>query len=443
MLQYKTANASFSFITEKSGSRIEQKLTPDLDFEVEPGLKSIEAEAPVVFAGYGVSVPEFGYDDYKKIDVSGCVVVVLKGFPGHRDSTSFAAKKLPVTFGRDFANAETKLRNAFTHGAIALVVVSANGKGMFSAKAPENAAMLKNAMNASKDPEPEYVDDYFYIVSGDIIAPQIPLFRLSGEVTAQIFENSGISPSDFEEKAATSLTESSVPLKEKMVGISVNVKSEKLLVRNVLGMIPGKDTTKSIIVGAHYDHLGIRNDNIYNGADDNASGTAGILAIARYWKESGVKPAFNLVFAAWTAEEKGLLGSSYFIHHNKVNPQNTLLKINFDMISRSAPEDSTRLVVSVGTVKGSDGLKELATRKNMLLSPPFSLDLWECSEHGGSDYAPFAEQRVPVMTFFSGFQEDYHTTRDISVKVDFDKMENILKLANGCLEGFMEESEGK
>lgn len=228
----------------------------------------------------------------------------------------------------------------------------------------------------------------------------------------------------------------------KVIEISINVKTEKLLVRNVLGFIPGKDTTKNIIVGAHYDHLGIRNGNIYNGADDNASGTAGMLALSKYRKESGVKPAYNLVFAAWTAEEKGLLGSSYYVAHNLVNPGNTLLTFNFDMISRSAPEDSSHLVVSVGTVKGSDNLKSLANRNNQLLNRPFNLDLWECSEHGGSDYAPFAGRKIPVMTFFSGFHDDYHTTRDIAPKADLNKMQNILKLANGSLEGFMKESMG-
>lgn len=77
-----------------------------------------------------------------------------------------------------------------------------------------------------------------------------------------------------------------------------------------------------------------------------------------------------------------------------------------------------------------------------MLACPFNFGLWECLEHGGSDNAPFAGRKVPVMTFFSGFHDDYHTTQDMSGKVDLTKMENILKLANGCLEGFMEESKG-
>lgn len=442
MLRYKAENASFSFISEKPGSRMEQKLTRDIDFEVEPGLRSIEAQAPVVFAGYGIYAPELGYDDYKKTDVNGCIVVVLKGFPGHRDSTSYAAKKLPATFGRDFANAETKLRNAFTRGAVALIIVQAQKTPAFFGGKAKNSDLLKNVMNAEKEPEPKYTDEFYHVVYGDDDAPMIPLFRLSDEAKAKLFVGTEISFNDFEKKAAESLSESSVPIKGKSIGISVTVNVEKLLVRNVLGLIPGQDSTKNIIIGAHYDHLGIRNGNIYNGADDNASGTAGMLALAKFWSESAQKPAFNLVFAAWTAEEKGLLGSRYFVDHNKVNPSNTMLKINFDMISRSAPEDSTGFIVSVGTVKGSDNLKTLANKSNQLLATPFALDLWECSEHGGSDYAPFSARKVPVMTFFSGFHNDYHTTQDISGKVDLTKMENILKLANGCLEGFMEESKG-
>ena len=202
-------------------------------------------------------------------------------------------------------------------------------------------------------------------------------------------------------------------------------------------MIRGKDTTKTIIVGAHYDHLGIINDTIYNGADDNASGVSGMLALAKNWSESKIKPPCNILFASWTAEEMGLLGSQYFIQNFDLEKQKILLAINMDMISRSAPEDKTHRVLSIGTQEGSDSLKEIVTFSNSKLSKPFTLDLWETDGHTGSDYASFAAKGIPVMTYFSGFHDDYHSMRDVASKVDLDKIKDVLFIVNTSLLRFI------
>jgi hypothetical protein len=203
--------------------------------------------------------------------------------------------------------------------------------------------------------------------------------------------------------------------------------------RNVLGIIPGKDTTRSIIIGAHYDHLGIRDGKIFNGADDNASGVSGLLALARVWTLNSEKPPFNLIFAAWTAEEKGALGSLYFVQNLKKRADKIILSLNMDMISRSAPEDTTGMVISIGTLPPDENLRDIARNANMKLSKPFELDLWDVSGHYGSDYAYFAERHIPVMTFFSGFNDDYHTPEDKFEKEDLQKMTNILELVNECI----------
>jgi len=292
-------------------------------------------------------------------------------------------------------------------------------------------------MKAEKPADPEY-EDYSYILPADTSFPAMPIFKISSKATDEIFKGTGINLADAEKKAASFLQTSSVPLKDKIAGFSITTKSESLLVRNVLGIIKGADSSKSIVIGAHYDHLGIRDGRIYNGSDDNASGVAGMLAIAKSWASSNEKPACNLIFAAWTAEEKGLLGSSFFVQNPEINSKNISLYLNFDMISRSAPEDSAQLIVSVGTVKGSDSLKNLASKNNGKLAHPFNLDLWECSENGGSDYASFATKQIPVMTFFSGFHDDYHSPRDISAKADLEKMAAILNLTNNCLFEFLD-----
>jgi putative aminopeptidase FrvX len=203
--------------------------------------------------------------------------------------------------------------------------------------------------------------------------------------------------------------------------------------RNVLGMLPGKDSTRNIIIGAHYDHLGIRDGQIYNGADDNASGVSGMLALAKAMSASSEKPPFNIIFASWTAEEKGEIGSQFFLKMFKKRTGKILICINMDMISRSAPEDSTGRQLSIGTLSENENLRKIAVDANKTLVRPFELDLWDVSGHYGSDYAYFAEAGIPVMTFFSGFNKDYHTPADKNEKIDLKKMTDILDLVYNCI----------
>jgi hypothetical protein len=213
------------------------------------------------------------------------------------------------------------------------------------------------------------------------------------------------------------------------------------VISNVIGMIRGKDTTRSVVVGAHYDHLGIRGGEIYNGADDNASGVCGMLAMAKKWSGREEPPPCNIIFAAWTGEEKGRLGSIYFVRYTNANPIQILAYINMDMISRSAPEDTARKVISVGTLPAGERLRQIAIKSNHRLPHPFELDLWDVTGHTGSDYASFIAKNIPVMTFFSGFQADYHTPGDDAGKVDLKKMEDILEVVNECLWQVLEQSQ--
>jgi Zn-dependent M28 family amino/carboxypeptidase len=287
-------------------------------------------------------------------------------------------------------------------------------------------------MNSPEITESRYVDAD-YALPGDTAIINLPCFILGTKASGMLFDETGIVLTDIETRTADLLAPASTFLPGKRMRFTVGVKSESLVVRNVLGMIRGKDSTKSIVVGAHYDHLGIRNGNIYNGADDNASGVAGMLALAKVWCEYDEQPAFNIIFAAWTAEEKGLLGSCYYVMHSNANPEQLLLYINLDMISRSAPEDTACRQLSIGTMTTSDELKQIARASNLRLPHPFELDLWDVTGHFGSDYSFFAVSNIPVMTFFSGFHDDYHSPRDIAAKADLQKMENILKIANYCL----------
>lgn len=297
-------------------------------------------------------------------------------------------------------------------------------------------------MNANKLEDAEYEDSNFTLPrQGE--NNHIPVFNVSKETTEILLSSCNIQLNDIEKESEDRFVSFAQEIKDLQVAFSVQQKTEALLVRNVLGIIPGVDTTKNIIIGAHYDHLGIRDGMIYNGSDDNASGTAGVLSMAKLWAGKSEKPACNLIFAAWTAEEKGLWGSTYFADHFESTSNNTLLNINFDMISRSAPEDSSGLVISVGTMKKSEDLRNMTIDNNMKLQRPLTLDLWDTATGGGSDYASFDHRDIPVLSFFSGYNLEYHTPRDIAYFADYGKMAAILNLSNNCLKDFLKKIKTK
>ncbi|MFD1602398.1 M20/M25/M40 family metallo-hydrolase [Flavobacterium artemisiae] len=380
-------------------------LSSEKDFEVIPTRHSLQKkQAEAVFVSYGLDVSKENYNDYKTLDVNNKIVIVLSGFPSDQDSTSIVYKKFKSLFPEENDLEETKIKTAINKGASALIIIENK----------ENFKPKKNSEN-----------EVFHSLE-NTTSTSIPVFRIGKTTAENLFP---------EIRLKDNLT--SLPLKKVKINFSTEVQSENFYVANVLGYISGKDTTKTIIVGAHYDHLGIKNDSIYNGADDNASGTSGLLALAKKWSESSIKPDYNILFAAWTAEEMGLLGSEYFVSTLNPEKQKILLAINMDMISRSAPEDKTHRILSVGTQKTDSDLRKIISDANSQLSKPFTLDLWETDGHSGSDYASFTAKGIPILTFFSGYHEDYHTPGDTFSKVDLDKTQDILFLVNNALLQFI------
>jgi hypothetical protein len=423
LFRFTTEESSLSWVNSDKGNDSEHLFAFRTDFSVEPVTNNVSVEYPVVFAGYGISLPEQGYDDYSDLDVENKIVVMLSGFPGSKDTASYAWQKIGKIIEQSDDYEFEKRKTAQAKGAVALIVIS-------ESEATGNSS------------EPEY-EDYLLLPPEDTALFAIPVIDLHNEAAGILLEGSGIQLQEAEDRAASSLKTSSVLVRNGYCRISLQVKREHIGVNNVLGVIYGKDSTRQVIVGAHYDHLGKRDTLIYYGADDNASGTSGMLALAQFWADKNEKPPCNLVFAAWTAEEEGMLGSSYYTDHFRSTKNNTPLYLNLDMISRSDPTDTMRIILSVGTLKGSESMKDLVSAQNLIQEKPFQLDLWQSDENGDSDYTPFAKKEIPVMTFFSGFHDDYHTPRDVIQKVDFEKMKNVLNIVNGCINDHLAGLKGK
>lgn len=205
---------------------------------------------------------------------------------------------------------------------------------------------------------------------------------------------------------------------------------QKLSMRNVLGMIPGKRADEYVIVGAHFDHLGVdpalEGDPIYNGADDNASGVSAVLQIARAFVASGQQPERNVIFAFWDGEEKGLLGSKYFVQTCPFLPQ-VKGYLNFDMIGRNHYPERPKHVVYFYTAshpRFGEWLKEDAERYALQLEPDYRA--WE-NPVGGSDNASFARVGIPVIWYHTDGHPDYHLPSDEACRLNWEKVVEITK----------------
>ena len=205
---------------------------------------------------------------------------------------------------------------------------------------------------------------------------------------------------------------------------------QKLTMRNVLGMIPGKNTKEYVIVGAHFDHLGIDpvldGDQIYNGADDNASGVSAVLQIARAFLASGQQPERNVIVAFWDGEEKGLLGSKYFV---QTCPFLSQIKgyLNFDMIGRNNKPQQPKQVVYFYTAAHpgfGDWLKEDIRKYGLQLEPDYRA--WE-NPIGGSDNGSFAKVGIPIIWYHTDGHPDYHQPSDHADRLNWDKIVEISK----------------
>ena len=264
--------------------------------------------------------------------------------------------------------------------------------------------------------------------------------RVAGEYVKSVLQDMGLKP--LNEISYFQPFEAYSPERQKRVRFSVHPDSiqkysqlpahRKLELRNVLGYIEGKNKNEYVVMGAHYDHLGmdevLDGDKIYNGADDNASGVSAVLQIARAFLASGEKPERTIIFALWDGEELGLLGSEYFM---QTCPFALDIKgyVNFDMIGRNNDEQKPNYVVYFYTEAHplfGEWLKSDIKTYRLGLEPNYRA--WD-KPIGGSDNASFAKRDVPVIWYHTDGHPDYHQPSDHADKINWDKLVEITKAA--------------
>lgn len=375
-------------------------------------------EAPVVFAGYGITAPEYGYNDYKDIDVKGKIVLILRQEPGQTDST---IKEFKGKESTRYSNLLEKMKMAKDHGAIGMLVVS--GPLNYTSLKPRGFPWPCLSRILPKDALP--------LVSCKDISERIPAVHV-GESLIETFFGSADSLKSIQQGIEETMKPNSFLVPGRVVSLSISLSIKPLGGRNVVGFLEGGDPVlknEALVIGAHYDHTGFigehkaDTDYIYNGADDNASGTCGVLAIAKAFGAMDKKPKRSVLFMAFAGEEKGLLGSATYVKYPLFPLENTVAMINLDMISRNHP-DSLEIV---GAEQNPD-LKKIIRKQNKKVKMILAESKNEYMT-GGSDNYNFYRKNIPDVFFFTGLHKDYHRVSDNPDRSDPVKSARISRLA--------------
>lgn len=380
------------------------------DFRLTPSYPGGTTEAGIVFAGYGYIDDENNYNDFKGKDVRGKFILRLSGLPGDKEPSDDAYSAYRLQREKDRIAAEL--------GVAGIIEVDPHGEGLRWAEA-------RDFMNMSPSETGRYRARQRYTIPGDIISPSPVTVSVSKRVANTILAASGFTVDDYLEGKRIKQEEDN----DTKIVLNTSVNSSMVAVRNVLGKIEGKNKDEVIIIGAHYDHTGMSDGYIYNGADDNGSGTVGVMTLARAINASGVIPEKTIIFALWTGEEKGLLGSRYYADNPTIALENISMNLNFDMISRYISDDQPNKVTMTYT-DSYPYFREITEKNlakyNIILEPDYQPS---DNPPGGSDHRSFVAKGIPIMRFKPGHREEYHSPRDEVSTIDWDIMEKIIKIS--------------
>jgi hypothetical protein len=356
----------------------------------------------LVFAGYGI---EESLE--KKVELKEKVVFILDGLPKKMEESGWEQKL------------EKKISFFEKEKAAALFIVN------------EDFKVYKNSLG-------KYANHSKMMLAKEYKENQIPVFVISKEMFEEVF--SGQLKYKKEKKNAEKNSEKYPIQKKGELTIIANGNIEKLEGDNVIAYLEGTDKKEEIIViSAHYDHLGKKDGVIYNGADDDGSGSVALIEIAEAFSkainEKGLRPRRSIMIVGFSGEEKGLLGSKYFVNSPEFQFERCMVNLNIDMIGRidKAHEGNPNYVYLIGVDKVSKELKEISEEINKS-NTKLELDYTYNSDDDPnryfyrSDHYNFAKYNIPVIFYFNGVHEDYHKPTDTVDKINFEKMETITRL---------------
>ncbi|GAC1632110.1 MAG: M28 family metallopeptidase [Candidatus Acidiferrum sp.] len=404
--------------------------------------QDIDVTAGVTFAGFGITAPELGYDDYAGIDVHGKIVLLFDHEPQETDANSI----FNGTGNTRYATTRVKVLNAQAHGAVGVLIVAEPNR-----KHPSNQERMAriggSITRTTPLPAQALADDELHTPSAII----------SDAAAKEILATAGASPAELQSAIDGALKPQSRPLPDTQATIHFrNTSITTGTSFNVVGLLEGADPrlkSETILISGHHDHDGMSGSDIWHGADDNGSGSVGVVNLAHAFgvsarSKDGRAPKRSILFVVFAAEERGLLGAFYLAAHPLRPLETTRAMINFDMIGRNETEsDQTKGLINIPA--------DTTNRLNLigaLYSPDYNYTVAEQNKHVGlvlddrfdhesalnvffrSDQFPFVLKNIPAFWWFTGFHPDYHHTTDTAEKINYFKMAKILRLA--YLSGF-------
>jgi len=403
--------------------------------------------APVIFIGYGIQEKSIGWDELKNINIKDKIVVILSEAPGKENPESpfqkneelknkyFAAARPQMRGGGGRFNKTTELAKL---GPAAILQVANTGtdadvyRSLTTVRKPNDSRPIINR---------ERLRLSIPGATSSASGTPVPVINITREIANAILENSGKTIDELKTKIETTNKPASTPLSGTKLTIKSSAKTELVRVSNVIGYIEGSDPTlkeEVFVIGAHFDHLGYWEDYIYNGADDNGSGSVGVMNIAKAMAINPIKPKRTVVFALWTGEEKGLLGSRYYVANPVFPMDKTIGYLNYDMISRTFDSQTITRSIRQYTVPGTEellkkirhdqfatvsltkesGFFELTKEMNEYVGLDLALREYDLGAgSGGSDHSSFAAVNKPFFYYMAAMTADYHQPSDSVEKV--------------------------
>ena len=391
--------------------------------------------APLVFAGYGITASEYEYDDYQGLEVAGKIAVVLEGEPNARDPESRFEGLLDTQYSQEL----NKILNAQAQGAVGLIIAHSSlhrpGNRRFSRRA--RSVWTENPKRARYNLE----------VWTEMV--KIPVVHASEGFARILLRDASLQLNDIQKKIDQEYRSHGLALLDSEATMETAVVRNRTRIRNVLAYLPGSDPDLKdewVVLSAHFDHVGSHDGEIFNGADDDASGTVALLEMAEAFAVADEKPRRSILFAGWNAEERGLLGSWYYTVKPPHPLGKTVALFQMDMIGRNeeipdsenhrfrglpeqTAEENRNSLNVLGYSRSSD-IRRLVDDSNRWigLSLKFRYDNHSLDPLRRSDHWPFLNRGIPVAFFHTGLHPDYHRATDTAEKINYDKMEKIVRL---------------
>ncbi|MEN0048873.1 MAG: M28 family peptidase [Bacteroidota bacterium] len=373
----------------------------------------------IIFLGYGID--DAKYSDYGNKSVEGKTILIYAGEPVKPNGNYLLSDtENPSEWSTDWRK---KLRTAKAKGVDLVLIIDPNLKQNIS----ENRRfLLSSSMRIGEGEKPEENFPNNLFISSTIAKELVGnKFKKVAKARDKIVKKGKL-------KAVSIPTDLTI-VQDKNI--------RQLIGSNVLGYIEGSDPKMKeeiVIITAHYDHLGMRGKSIYNGADDNGSGTSTVLEVAEAFakaKEAGAGPRRSVLVMLVSGEEKGLLGSKYYVENPIYPIENTVANVNVDMVGRvdQKYEDNPNYIYVIGSDRLSTELHEInetanKTYTNLTLDYTYNEDDDPNRYYYRSDHYNFAEKGIPAIFYFNGTHEDYHRPSDTIEKINFEKMEKIGQL---------------